>query len=64
MKKAKSNKNKFNDIELELLQANHLEHFKFEKDLSMIFHIDHPKRIKLRKITQELSDKIQNIKKA
>jgi len=32
---------------LEILEANYWEHFKFLKDLSLIYSKDHPKRIEL-----------------
>jgi len=37
------------DIELELLKAAYLEHFKFAKDLAMIYPINHPKRKEIEK---------------
>lgn len=57
----KENKN-INELELEILQANYLEHFKFEKDLSLILPVDHPKRVKLRKHTDEILQQIHKLK--
>lgn len=50
------------DIDLEILQANYLEHFKFEKDLSLIFPVNHPKRVKLRKHAEEILQQIHKLK--
>lgn len=49
----------------EILKANYWEHFKFAKELSLIYPLNHPKRIKieneLNKIAKQLSLK-NNIK--
>ena len=52
-----------NEIEYEILTYNYWEHFKYLKDVSLILPIDHPKRKKLEKITNEILNKIENIKK-
>lgn len=51
------------NIELEILQSSYWEHFKAEKDVALILPIDHPKRIKLRKEINDLTEKIQRLKK-
>jgi len=49
-------------LQLEIMQYNYWEHFKFEKDLAMVLPVDHPKRVSLRKATQDLLDKIHTFK--
>lgn len=36
-------------LKLEILQGNYQEHFKYEKELSLILSLDHPKRVALHK---------------
>jgi hypothetical protein len=48
-----------NSIELELLKASHLEHFKAAKDLSFILSIDHPRRKRVEKELNYLTNEIQ-----
>ena len=47
---------------LDILQLNYWEHFKKEKDISLVYAPNHPTRIKLRKDTQEILDKINKLK--
>ncbi len=49
-------------IELELLEANYWEHFKFAKDLSLYLPLNHPKRIKIESELNEMITIIQKIK--
>ena len=45
-------------LRLEILQYNYWEHYKYEKDISMVLPIDHPKRILAREATSELLKQI------
>ena len=45
-------------LKLEILEANYWEHYKFLKDISMFYEINHPKRVALEK---EISLMIQEI---
>lgn len=38
----------------EILKANYWEHFKFAKELALIYPIDHPKRRRIEKHIQEI----------
>ena len=49
-------------LQLEILQYNYWEHYKFEKDIAMVLPIDHPKRIKMREYTADILDKIHKLK--
>ena len=49
-------------IRLEILQGSHLEHYKAERDLSMVLPIDHPKRMAVRKSAEELGSTISKLK--
>jgi len=49
------------DSQIEILLANYWEHFKFAKDLAMIYPIDHPKRIKVENEVNEIQ-KLLNLK--
>ncbi len=46
---------------IEILQANYWEHFKFEKELSLILPLDHPKRLLIAKHSSEILSKIHKI---
>jgi len=48
-------------IELEILHASKLEHFKYAKDLALIYPINHPKRIRIEKGLNEIIDEINKI---
>lgn len=50
-------------IKLELLKASYWEHYKAAKDLAMILPVEHPKRKKMEKTVNDLSEEIQNLKK-
>jgi hypothetical protein len=50
------------NIKLEILEANYWENFKFAKDISLIFPINHPKRVTLDKELLEMITEINNIK--
>lgn len=54
---------KDNSIAEEILKSSYEEHFKYAKDIALILPIDHPKRIKIQKELNIISDKIQNINK-
>ncbi len=47
---------------LEILLANYQEHIKFEKELSFILPINHPKRISLLETTNKLIIEINTLK--
>jgi len=47
-----------NQIAKEILTANYWEHFKLAKDLSMIFEIDHPRRIEVEKSLEDIRQKL------
>lgn len=51
-------------IELEILEFSYWEHFKFAKDLALIYPPEHPKRQELDKILKEMVDKINELKKS
>ena len=53
---------KNNKIAIEILEGNHLEHFKIAKDFALILPIENSKRKKIEKSLNELTDKIQKIK--
>ena len=55
--------NNIDDLELEILSANYWEHFKFAKDIALILPLKHPKRVKLAIELNEMSDKMNNLKK-
>jgi hypothetical protein len=46
----------------DILEANYWEHFKFLKDLSLIYPIDHPKRKLLEKNLNEIRSEINKLK--
>lgn len=50
-------------IQLEILEGNYWEHFKFAKDLALIFPVDDPKRKKIEVEMNSMLDKINEIKK-
>jgi hypothetical protein len=50
------------DIELEILNYNYWEHFKFVKDIALILPITHPKRIRMEIELNELIDRIHKLK--
>ena len=50
------------DIELEILNYNYWEHFKFAKDIALILPITHPKRIRMERELNELIDRIHKLK--
>lgn len=45
----------------EILLANYWEHFKFAKDLAMIYPADYPKRVKIENEVNEIQ-KLLNLK--
>jgi hypothetical protein len=49
-------------LKLEILQYNYWEHFKFEKDISMVLPVNHPKRVNARRHSNELLEEIHKIK--
>lgn len=51
------------EFEIEILNANYWENFKFAKDLALIYDVNHPKRVKLEKHLNEILDQIKKIKK-
>lgn len=52
-----------NEISIEILRSNHLEHFKIAKDLSLILPLEHPKRREIEKSMNEILDKIHKFEK-
>lgn len=50
------------EIQLEILNYNYWEHYKFEKDLAMVLPLTHPKRVKMRIETQKILEQIQKLK--
>jgi hypothetical protein len=38
---------------IEILKANYWEHYKWAKDLALIYPVDHPKRVALEKTLNE-----------
>lgn len=49
-------------IQLEILNASYWEHFKYAKDLALIYPIDNPKRIKVEKEINLILEKIKQLK--
>lgn len=49
-------------MELEILAASHLEHFKFAKDIAAILPVEHPKRVGLQIELNEMVDRMNKIK--
>jgi hypothetical protein len=47
---------------LEILEFNYWEHFKVQKDLSLILPLNHPRRISIEKSMNDLLEKINLIK--
>jgi uncharacterized membrane protein len=50
------------NVELEILQYNYWEHFKYAKDIALILPIGHPKRIAAEQQLDKLQQKINTIK--
>ena len=50
------------NLQLEILEANYWENFKFAKDLSLIFPVDNPKRKKLESELTIMLEKINDLK--
>lgn len=50
-------------IKLEILLANHLEHFKMAKDLSMIYPVNNPKRLLFEKVLNDLVIEMHEVQK-
>lgn len=50
------------ETKLELLQANYWEHFKYAKELAMYLDINHPKRVKIEKATNNMIEEINELK--
>ena len=50
-------------LELEILQYNYSEHFKYYKELSLILPLEHPKRVRILKEINAILDKIHRIQK-
>ncbi len=46
-------------IKLEILQTNHLEHFKFKTDLARIFGAAHPKRLRIAESSSNLIEQMR-----
>lgn len=59
MKKLRDNKQE--EIEKEILLCNYWEHIKFEKDLAFVLGSDHPRCLALRKLANEMSEKLHEI---
>ena len=55
-------KNNNDSIKLEILQYSYWEHYKFEKDISMVLPLEDPKRNHIRQHTQEILEKIKELK--
>lgn len=51
------------EIELEILQASHMEHFNHAKSLAFILPFNHPKRVAVEKTLNDITDRIQLLKK-
>lgn len=51
------------DIKMEILHASAVEHFKAEKDLSQFLELNHPKRIKLQKESNKISEQLRVLNK-
>lgn len=49
-------------MKLEILNSSYWEHFKFAKELALILPIDHPKRIKIEKEVNKISEEIKTLK--
>lgn len=51
------------ELTLNIMQLNYWEHFKYAKDLALVYHPSHPKRIQVEKILNSLITKINKLKK-
>lgn len=51
------------EIEFDILNASYWEYFKASKELSKLFGPDHPKRVELLNILNELQTKLEECKK-
>lgn len=51
-----------NKIKLEILEASHIEHFRFAKDLALILPLKHPKRKRIEKELNDLTKEINKLK--
>jgi hypothetical protein len=47
---------------LEILEGNYWEHYKFAKDMALVYPIDHPKRVEIEKTLNDLQYRINSIK--
>lgn len=45
-------------MEEEILKASYWEHFKFAKELALIYPVDHPKRIKVNMELNNIQSKL------
>jgi hypothetical protein len=52
-----------NNIGIEILEYSYWEHFKALKDISLILPLNHPKRKKFEKTTNEILKELQDLKK-
>jgi hypothetical protein len=48
---------------LEILNSSYWEHFKFAKDLAGYLDFDHPKRVKIEKLLNDMVDEIHQLNK-
>lgn len=62
-KRKKIPKDKLGEIQKEILSYNYWEHIKFEKDLAFILEADHPRRLALRALANEMSAKLFELDK-
>ncbi len=51
------------NIQLEILEANYWEHFKFAKDLAQFLSINNPNRIRIEKQLDEIIKEIHELKR-
>ena len=51
------------ELELEILSYSYWEHFKFAKDIALILPSTHPKRVDLQEKLNEMSARMNEIKK-
>lgn len=50
------------NIKLEILNASYWEHFKYAKDLALIYPLKHPKRLKIEKEINIILEQIKDLK--
>lgn len=48
------------EIKLEILNGSYWEHFKYAKELALIYPLNHPKRVKIEKEVNIILEQLKN----